>query len=175
MAEDGDPSVVYVDGEECTTNTEPVSKPRKKSTSHVVLLKERTKRRILGKPEGPSCTPSSPVVRADSDVAPAKVTDFLSGLPDDLGPQTEKESVEAVERYRMYQNATYEDPMLHPVARENIKRFAKSLGLAFLPVEDSTAINQQARQVISKVPTSKPHSELARLENSQLKNTKKKD
>jgi hypothetical protein len=200
-AEEGDPSVVWEDQVTAPVVGIPTP-PKKPSTSHVVALKQRTKERILGKAEGhstplpassdlpvPDVPPAfDPMVNA---LHPEKWTDqdrdhwkkvgeetieSLRKQAEHLEDATAGLSTEALpesKRLEMYQNATYEDPTLHPEARENIKRFAKSLGLTFLPVEDSTAINQQAKAVISKVPTCKPESELERLEKSQLKGKKK--
>lgn len=205
-AEDGDPSVVW-EPDKVSAARIPVS-PKKPSSSPTVLLKERTKERILkkvGKPEGPSCTPSSLVVPAvtDEDLAgkmveskhepifiPESAPDAFKHFEDQVYPQTDikawtpyvvkDDSVQNHEKIQV-PPATSTDifPEGTPV---ELSKYIPALGKVFrqLPVEDSTAINHQAKQVIASLPSMKldPNSaaaELARLEKSQLKGAKKKD
>jgi hypothetical protein len=84
-AEEGDSSVVW-DGSECATNTEPVPKLKKPSTSPTVLLKQRVKERILRKGEAPSSTCQTEIPQG-TDVPPVEAgqvflkTDFQSWEP----------------------------------------------------------------------------------------------
>lgn len=196
-AEDGDPSVVW-DGSECNTNAEEPPKPRKPSTSHVVLLKQRVKERILGKAEGHSTTPCASSDAVDSDVPPAfdpmvnvlhpeKWNDQDSAHWQKVGEETIDSLRKQSEHLEDATAGLPVDALPSKITQTQLKELRDKLvedektnshlPLAYwgghnLPVEDSTAINQQAKAVISKVPTCKPGSELARLENSQLKGKK---
>lgn len=154
---------------------------KKKSSSHVVALKQKVKERILtkkvgndGKSEGPSTPLPASSDASDSDVPPAVkgvvTQSFLQECYDKLvkdGSVSGRNSQEPVFELRF-------GPKGAAMYCNGEKLVPYGLGKHFtpLPVEDSTSINQQARQVISKVPTSKPDSELARLEKSQLKGKK---
>jgi hypothetical protein len=132
---------------------------KKKSTSHVVQLKERTKERIR-KAQGPSSTPKTERP-ALADALPAgDLKSFISMIPDDMGPQTPEEAVDAVEQ-----------------ARTGVSTSFKT----FSPVlQHHGTQNDLARQIISKVPATKldPNSEeaeLARLLKHQMPVKKKDD
>lgn len=191
-AEEGDPSVVW--GEEKFPDAGILPTPKKPSTSHVVLLKQRVKERILGKAGGHSTNPCASSDASDSDVPPADKLQEMIDTADQLEASPEftknyKSVLTNLKNLPEGMGFNYQKPPTmvwdgciwhnEGASKEEKEAIRKNLLGAWsstvLPVEDSTAINQQAKAVISKVPTCKPGSELARLEKSQLKNTKKKD
>jgi hypothetical protein len=189
-------------------------KPDKpKSKSHVVLLKERTRERILGKAQGPSSTPKTEPPHG-TDVLPARknIRYFLDETPSEVGAETIK-AVEAVVKSGLWGNSQsfpIDDATagLPPEAlpeplragMDKLRKHAQDLvtegvvpqktadaavkmvlnTFQQLPIQHHGTENDLARQVLTRLPTSKldPNSEeaeLERLQKSQLRTTKKKD
>lgn len=165
---------------------------RGRPKSHVVLLKQRVKERILGKAEGPSTTPCASSDASDSDVPPVFVKrtfipvvdgeptpserrdmlrEILADDPEDATAGLPPEALPEAKRRIDWPSILTKEQIQSVIATITPKQ--AQVSFTQLPIEDSTAINQQAKAVISKVPTCKPGSELARLEKSQLKGKKK--
>jgi hypothetical protein len=202
-----------------------------KSKSHVVLLKERTKERILGKAEGHSSTPKTELPQG-TDVPPAGFHKLPHVVPPEgaqLFPETKASDwepyviidpafehggnvsvpnptsvkyedataglpPEALPEVEIPPHTSFYDPigkMAEPnggwvsidkntdsweTKKGAIVRFDGEKGT----IQHHGTENDLAKSVISKVPVQKldpnsPEAELARLEKSQLRNTKKKE
>jgi hypothetical protein len=120
-----------------------------KKKSHVSVLKQRTKERILGKAKGPSTTPCAGSSVSDSDAPPAQVF-----------PKTDTRN--AWEAYVLKDDIMVKGEML-PVPKVNWppsstpQTFKPCLHAEIIiPAEDSHAINSKAREVLKKVPVKKP-------------------
>jgi hypothetical protein len=150
------------------------------SKSPTVLLKQRTKERIMnklqkiGQAEGPSTTPPASGDASDSDVPPIVVSDFKMKVDFNAEAERIRANLKEAGLLEKFENPSPADYM------PKLDTFPHGMGdtVRFLPTTDSTSINQQARQVIASLKPSKldPNSaeaELARLEKSQLKTVKK--
>lgn len=184
---------------------------RGRPKSHVVLLKERTKERILGKAQGHSSAPSAgsdlpvpdvpPDVKSALELHASTVTerddggllfqtleDTTAGLPAEALPEPPTtDALFASEPKRLMdalEKAGLKEKFLHPSPEDYIPKlapFPHGMGNTVrLPIQHHGTENDLAKSVISKVPATKldpnsPEAELARLEKSQLRNTKKKE
>lgn len=134
---------------------------KKPSKSPTVLLKQKVKERILtkcawkvGKSEGPSTT-SGAVEHQETDVPPAGCDPVLRVGGDVSVDKPRIDWPSILTEEQMQAVLATMPPKIHPFTP--------------LPVEDSTAINKQAKAVISKVKTARSASDLDRLERSQLR------